>query len=102
MNSPPGSFRFAAALAALLLLVSPGCEIVRFVEISSRPPETTGASIYVNGEKRGSTPAKVRLDFPDPNARVLVQVVKANYKPAFQYWTLHEVPERRPFDLEDE
>jgi hypothetical protein len=81
-----------------------GCApAVRLVEIDSRPSETRGASIYVNGEKRGVTPQKVKIDFSaGGERRVLIQVVKANYKPGFQYWTVSEVPESKVFELEDE
>ncbi|MGH9363095.1 MAG: PEGA domain-containing protein [Thermoanaerobaculia bacterium] len=97
--------RFGGALAVALAaaFAVAGCAPERLVEIDSRPADAKGASIYVNGEKRGVTPAKVRIRFgPSPESRVLVQVVKPNYKPAFQYWTLVEAPEKRVFDLEDE
>jgi hypothetical protein len=90
--------------AAAPLLAFSGCSAARIVEIDSRPADAREASVYVDGERRGVTPTKVRLDFGgDPNQRILIQVVKPNYKPAFQYWTVLEVPEqKRVFELEDE
>lgn len=102
MTAPFRALALPVALVGALL--SAGCApTVRLVEIDSRPAETRGASIYVNGEKRGVTPQKLKIDFSaGGEKRVLVQVIKANYKPGFQYWTLAEVPESKVFDLEDE
>jgi len=91
------------ALFGAISLGSSGCASTHLVEISSRPAETVGASIFLNGEKRGVTPGKVRIDFgPNSDQRVLIQIVKPNYKPGFQYWTSVEVPKKQVFDLEDE
>lgn len=93
----------AAALLAATLMVCACGGITRVVEIRTRTPETQGASIYVNGEKKGNTPSKVSMTFMSPTSRVLIQVVKANYKPGLQYWDLLEVPEKpKEFQLEDE
>jgi len=75
--------------ALLLALALGGCSSVRLIDIDSKP---AGASIYVNGEKKGTTRGKVRIDFKSAG-RVMVQIVKARYKPVFQYWTLEEIPD---------
>lgn len=86
--------------ATLLALVLGGCaSSARLIDIDSKP---TGASIYVNGEKKGTTRDKVRVDFKSAG-RVMVQIVKARYKPLFQYWTLEEIPDedaKKMFTLE--
>jgi hypothetical protein len=90
----------AAALAALAAGIASGCGgLTRYVDIDSKP---TGASIYVNGEPRGTTrDEKVRLEFAgDPSARAFIQIVKPRYKPTFQYWKMDEVPEKKIFLLE--
>ncbi len=70
----------------------------RIVDIDSKP---TGASIYVNGELKGTTRnEKVVIQFRDKRQRVLIQIVKSRYKPILQYWMLDEVPEKRVFPLE--
>jgi hypothetical protein len=93
--------RLLAAPLALAALAA--CAPTRVVEIDSRPAETRGASVYVNGERRGVTPTKLQVRFNGgPDDRVLLQVVKPNYRPAFQYWTPAELPEKRVFELEDE
>ena len=106
MMERPGARCLSRTLSILAvgLLVSACGGITRVVEIRTRTPETLGASIYVNGEKKGNTPSRVSMTFSGmPGQRVLVQVVKANYKPGFQYWTLEEVPDKpKEFQLEDE
>lgn len=92
---------FLVVLGCFLILGSPGCSGARTVEIDTRPAEARGAAIFVDGEKRGETPAKVQITIVPPR-RVLIQVVKPNYKPAFQYWSAAEVPDKKVFDLEDE
>ncbi len=92
--------RLLAAAAGCALAALAGCaNSSRFVEIDSKPP---GAAIYVNGERRGTTrDEKVLIDFAsDTKGRVLIQVVKPRYKPAFQYWTIDEVPAKKLFILE--
>jgi hypothetical protein len=93
-----GSCLLAASLGGLLAPLA-GCSgTVRYVDIDSKP---TGAAVYVNGERRGVTrDEKVRIDFTDPTSRVLIQVVKPRYKPAFQYWKIDEVPAKKVFYLE--
>lgn len=100
---------FWARLAGLALfglfglfgLLAPGCAgNVRVVDIDSKP---SGASIYVNGEKKGVTRnEKVQIQFNDATQRVLIQLVKPRFKPVLQYWMLEEVPEKRIFQLEDD
>ena len=79
----------AAGIAACL---AAGCaEQSLYVDVDSKP---TGAMIYVDGEKRGLTRSRVRLDFDGTSSdRVLIQIVKPRYKPVMQYWTMGEVPE---------
>src|SRR3989442_1757171 len=103
VSSNRSRFSVASLLGLCLwALTLAGCTALRVVEIDNRPSEARGASIFVNGEKRGVTPARVQIDFGSTDQRVLIQVVKPNYKPAFQYWNVFEVPEKRVFDLEDE
>jgi hypothetical protein len=82
-------------VAAACLLVS-GCGSTRIVDIDTIP---TGASIYVDGEKKGVTRSSVPVDFGS-SARVFIQIVKHRYKPISQYWTIDDVPQRRVFPLE--
>lgn len=81
--------RFAAGLAALAIF---GCSSARLMDIDSKP---SGASIFVNGEKKGVTRSQIKIDFGNAS-RVLVQLVKPRYKPVFQYWTIDEIPEENP------
>lgn len=88
------------SLAVLLCLSGSGCREVYKVDIDSKP---TGATVYVDGERRGVTRTTVTFDFGgDPTRRVLIQIVKPRYKPSFQYWTREEIPEDRKkvFQLE--
>ncbi len=90
----------AAILAGGAWLVGCGGPEPRYVDIDSKP---TGAVIYVDGERRGLTRSKVRLDFDDAGERrVLIQIVKPRYKPVLQYWSVGEIPEsgKKVFTLE--
>jgi len=81
----------------LLLGLASGCSSRRTVDIDSKPP---GATIYVDGEKKGVTRDQISVDFSKVD-RVLIQIVKHRYKPILQYWTIDEVPSaKRVFDLE--
>ncbi|MBI4585436.1 MAG: PEGA domain-containing protein [Planctomycetes bacterium] len=74
-----------------------GCANTKVAEVLSNP---SGASIFVDGEKRGTTPAKVQIDFgSDPTRRVLIQVCKHRYQPGFQYWTSEDMEEKKKFEL---
>jgi hypothetical protein len=85
-------------LAGFLPVLTAGCSEVRVIDIDSKP---TGAVIFVDGERKGVTRSTVRLEFSgDPTRRVLIQLMKHRYKPAFQYYLLDEVPEKRIFTLE--
>lgn len=70
----------------------------KVVDIDSKP---TGAVVFVNGEKKGTTrcPVKIELDSGSEN-RVLIQIVKPRYKPMFQYWSYEEIPDKKVFTLE--
>ena len=86
-----------ACLACCLLLgIAAGCSSRRTVDVDSKPP---GATIYVDGEKKGVTRDQISVDFSRVD-RVLIQIVKHRYKPILQYWTIDEVPSKRVFDLE--
>src|SRR6267142_960180 len=89
--------RLLVPLAGLLA----GCSPRQVVEIVSDPP---GATVFVNGEQKGVTNTKVELEYSgDPNQRIAVQVMKANYKPLpVQYWKRMEVPGRWEVTLEQE
>jgi hypothetical protein len=90
--------RIASALLAGAALAVGGCSVTRVVDIDSKP---SGAVIFVNGERRGITrDEKVKINFTDASQRVLIQIVKPRYKPAFQYWTHEEVPDKRIFPLD--
>ena len=52
--------------ASFFLLLVAGCRTACIVNIQSAP---SGATVYVNGEKRGVTPAKVRLAFESGEER---------------------------------
>jgi hypothetical protein len=86
---------------ALSLGLSTSCSTpTRYVDIDSKP---TGAVLYVDGERRGLTRSRVRLDFDrGPDQRVLIQLAKPRYKPVLQYWTMGEVPPsgKKVFTLE--
>lgn len=91
-----------AALLACTVATLASCAQVRYVDIDSKP---SGATIYVDGEKKGVTrEARLKLDFRrDPEHRVLIQLVKPRYRPAFMYWAIDEVPEgTKVVDLEAE
>lgn len=89
---------FTAAAISLIALACGGCAMVRYVDVDSKP---TGAVIYVNGERRGTTrDEKVRIQFTTPEQRALIQVLKPRYKPVFQYWMFDEVPGKKIFQLE--
>jgi hypothetical protein len=89
---------FGVALWAVLAMLLSGCASYKIVEINSNPRT---AAIYVNGEERGVTPQeRVRISFSDRSQRVLIQIVKRGYTPAFQYWTFDEVPDKKIFHLE--
>lgn len=79
------------AFLSSLVLGGIGCSSGRILDIDSKPP---GASIFVNGEKKGTTRTTVELDFGGVS-RVLVQLVKPRYKPLEQYFTLEEITEDR-------
>jgi hypothetical protein len=85
-----------ALIAAAAALIAAGCGSVRVVDIDTTP---TGASIYVDGEKKGVTRSSVPVDF-GKSRRVLIQIIKHRYKPISQYWTIDDVPEKRVFPLE--
>lgn len=82
--------------SAAAFLLAAGCGSVHVVDIDTTP---TGASIYVDGEKKGITRSSVPVDFGS-SQRVLIQIVKHRYKPISQYWTIDDVPEKRIFPLE--
>lgn len=90
------------ALGALLVFSACGSNR-RTVKITSVP---SGATIYVNGEEKGQTPAsKIILDFGrDPDTRVFVQVRYRRKLPGFAVWTYDEVPdgEEKKFSLQEE
>ena len=92
------SRRLGKALLAccLLLGIAAGCSSRRTVDVDSKTP---GATIYVDGEKKGVTRDQISVDFSRVD-RVLIQIVKHRYKPILQYWTIDEVPAKRVFDLE--
>jgi hypothetical protein len=83
--------RNLALLLPALLVLAAGCTLSRAVSIESEP---SGATIFVNGEERGVTPATVSLHFADETQRVIIQIVKEGYRPAYQPWYLIEVPEK--------
>ena len=87
----PGPIARMALLACTVAALA-GCAQIRYVDIDSKP---SGATIYVDGEKKGVTrEARLKLDFrKDPEHRVLIQLVKPRYRPAFMYWSIDEVPE---------
>ena len=102
MTRIPGHNRAARLLTVaaigLIALTCGGCAMIRYVDVDSNP---TGAVIYVNGERRGTTrDEKVRIQFTTPEQRALIQVLKPRYKPVFQYWTFDEVPGKKIFKLE--
>lgn len=73
-------------LAASLALGGFGCSSMRTLDIDSKPP---GASIFVSGEKKGTTRSAIEIDFGGVS-RVLVQLVKPRYKVFEQYFTIEE------------
>jgi hypothetical protein len=101
----PLATRSLKSLAALLLLLMPlGCggPRIRTASIKSDP---SGAVIYVNGEKQGTTPSVVQLIFrtDDPTERVLVQLRMEGFVTPEQYWRYTEVPpEGKLFELTHE
>lgn len=91
--------RAAVAPAAMLLAILAGGCGGMIVQISSKPQ---GASIYINGERRGVTPMqKVVLPFgSDPLAPVDIQLVRPDCKPSRSPLRQIEVPDDRKIFIE--
>ncbi len=94
------SRRFGALVLLPVLLAVAGCRShIRYVDLDSKP---SGATVYVNGEKKGVTrAARLKLEFKD-SPRVLIQLNKPRYRPIFQFWSRGEVPDEKIFMLEVE
>ena len=100
-RSKKSSLLSICVLSAFVLAGVPGCfSHRRYVDVDSKP---TGATIFVDGEKKGVTRStRLELNFSaDPNRRVLIQLMKPRYRPIFQYWSPGEVPtEPKVFRME--
>lgn len=93
MERPKNPIPIYVLSACLLILPlgAGGCSCSKVVKIDSKPP---GATIFMDGAEKGVTPSKVEIPcFSDPTQRVRIDIVKPDYKPAFTYWTLAEIPD---------
>jgi len=80
MNCTAPRSRYGRIVLALtaVIIASAGCENIRELLVDSRPQ---GADVYVNARKVGQTPYVGPTDFPHPDHRLVIQVVKPGYLP---------------------
>src|SRR5678816_794416 len=90
---PPTRRGSRALLCALCVgLAACGSTRAKVIEVDSQP---RGATVFVNGEKRGTTTTRLQMKYgSDPDERQYVQVVMQGYKPMTEIWKFEELPEK--------
>lgn len=86
MRNSPGFLGLALAFS---LLVSVGCSSVRKLDLDSKPP---GATIFVDGERKGTTRATIEIVFGS-SGRARLELVKPHYKTAVQELAVEDFPD---------